>query len=274
MGHGNHRRKNIRRHRVDIPSGDIHVIRLDAVFCHEITTPPAINDLVAAGQGPGIRPGPHQGRHRSRDPGQGFQNRLAGQDPAETGPGGTASRFLRYRCATGSAMPFSRKRLSSARDTPSSWAIRTPAPTGPSAPLPPAWAPPTWRWASSKGSAPSKRRKPCASTSPAACPEGVYAKDVILSVIGRIGVNGATNKVIEFAGPVVAAMDMEARMTLCNMAIEAGGTCGICAPDRVTWTTCGPLSRMTTTTPEAALAAFRLPAGRRRRYDQPSSTTM
>jgi 3-isopropylmalate/(R)-2-methylmalate dehydratase large subunit len=63
---------------------------------------------------------------------------------------------------------------------------------------------------------------------------GVFAKDVILSLVGRIGVSGATNKVIEFDGPVVAAMDMEARMTLCNMAVEAGGTCGICAPDSVT----------------------------------------
>jgi 3-isopropylmalate/(R)-2-methylmalate dehydratase large subunit len=62
----------------------------------------------------------------------------------------------------------------------------------------------------------------------------VYAKDVILSLIGRIGVNGATNKVIEFEGPVVDAMSMEARMTLCNMAVEAGATSGICAPDRVT----------------------------------------
>ncbi len=65
-------------------------------------------------------------------------------------------------------------------------------------------------------------------------PEGVYAKDVILSVIGRLGVNGATNKVVEFTGPVVDAMSMESRMTLCNMAIEAGGTSGICSPDRVT----------------------------------------
>jgi 3-isopropylmalate/(R)-2-methylmalate dehydratase large subunit len=43
-------------------------------------------------------------------------------------------------------------------------------------------------------------------------------------------VNGATDRVIEFVGPVVAQMSMEARMTLCNMAIEAGGTCGICLP--------------------------------------------
>jgi 3-isopropylmalate/(R)-2-methylmalate dehydratase large subunit len=65
-------------------------------------------------------------------------------------------------------------------------------------------------------------------------PAGVYAKDVVLSVIGRIGVNGATNKVIEFHGPTVAAMTMDERMTLCNMAIEAGATCGICPPDQTT----------------------------------------
>lgn len=64
--------------------------------------------------------------------------------------------------------------------------------------------------------------------------DGVYAKDVILYVIGQLGVNGATDRVIEFAGPVVDGMSMEARMTLCNMAIEAGGTCGICMPDAVT----------------------------------------
>ena len=48
--------------------------------------------------------------------------------------------------------------------------------------------------------------------------KGVYSKDVILYVIGQIGVNGATDRVIEFHGPVVEAMDMDARMTLCNMA--------------------------------------------------------
>lgn len=63
---------------------------------------------------------------------------------------------------------------------------------------------------------------------------GVYAKDVILHVIGQLGVNGATDRVIEFGGSVVDEMSMEARMTLCNMAIEAGGTSGICMPDQVT----------------------------------------
>ncbi len=63
---------------------------------------------------------------------------------------------------------------------------------------------------------------------------GVYAKDVILFVIAQLGVNGATDRVIEFRGPIVDEMSMEARMTLCNMAIEAGGTCGICLPDMTT----------------------------------------
>ncbi len=63
---------------------------------------------------------------------------------------------------------------------------------------------------------------------------GVYAKDVILNIIKEITVNGATDRVLEFGGPVVDAMSMEARMTLCNMAIEAGATCGICLPDQTT----------------------------------------
>ena len=64
--------------------------------------------------------------------------------------------------------------------------------------------------------------------------DGVYAKDVILFIIKTIGVNGATNCIIEFTGPVVDSFDMESRMTLCNMAVEAGATSGICYPDKTT----------------------------------------
>jgi 3-isopropylmalate/(R)-2-methylmalate dehydratase large subunit len=64
--------------------------------------------------------------------------------------------------------------------------------------------------------------------------KGVYAKDIILEIIRRLTVNGATDRVIEFAGPVVDAMSMEERMTLSNMAIEAGATSGLCRPDTVT----------------------------------------
>ncbi|MCI5146238.1 MAG: homoaconitate hydratase family protein, partial [Candidatus Electrothrix sp. AR3] len=64
--------------------------------------------------------------------------------------------------------------------------------------------------------------------------KGVYAKDVILNIIKQLTVNGATDKVMEFRGPVVEAMDMSSRMTLCNMAVEAGATSGVCLPDRTT----------------------------------------
>jgi 3-isopropylmalate/(R)-2-methylmalate dehydratase large subunit len=65
-------------------------------------------------------------------------------------------------------------------------------------------------------------------------PKGVGAKDVILHLIARIGVNGATDHVMEFGGSVVEALSMEGRMTLCNMAVEAGATSGVCAPDMTT----------------------------------------
>lgn len=87
-------------------------------------------------------------------------------------------------------------------------------------------------------------------------PEGVYAKDVILYVIGQIGVNGATDRVIEFHGPIVEQMSMESRMTLCNMAIEAGGTCGICQPDMVTVDYLWPFIQSEFSDKEEALAEY------------------
>ncbi|BCA79843.1 3-isopropylmalate dehydratase large subunit [Desulfuromonas sp. AOP6] len=88
-------------------------------------------------------------------------------------------------------------------------------------------------------------------------PEGVYAKDVILHVIGQLGVNGATDRVIEFHGSVVDEFSMEARMTLCNMAIEAGGTCGICMPDVTTVDYLWPFISDEYASREAALDDYR-----------------
>ena len=88
-------------------------------------------------------------------------------------------------------------------------------------------------------------------------PKGVYAKDVILSVIGKLGVNGATDRVIEFRGPVVDSMTMDSRMTLCNMAIEAGGTSGVCMPDTVTVDYLWPFIGKEYSSKEAALHDFR-----------------
>jgi 3-isopropylmalate/(R)-2-methylmalate dehydratase large subunit len=65
--------------------------------------------------------------------------------------------------------------------------------------------------------------------------EGFGAKDLALAIISTIGANGASGYAIEFAGPVIRALSLEARLTLCNMAIEAGARCGIVAPDATTF---------------------------------------
>lgn len=65
-------------------------------------------------------------------------------------------------------------------------------------------------------------------------PEGVYSKDVIIAVITRIGTDGALYKAMEFVGPAVGEMSMEARMTITNMAIEAGGKNGVIGFDEIT----------------------------------------
>ncbi len=66
-------------------------------------------------------------------------------------------------------------------------------------------------------------------------PQYVTAKDMILQIIGDIGVDGAAYKTMEFAGSGIQSMDMESRMTLTNMVIEAGAKNGIIAPDEVTY---------------------------------------
>jgi 3-isopropylmalate/(R)-2-methylmalate dehydratase large subunit len=63
----------------------------------------------------------------------------------------------------------------------------------------------------------------------------VSAKDINLALIARIGAGGGIGHVIEYAGPAIARMSMESRMTLCNMAVEAGGRAGVIAPDEVTF---------------------------------------
>ncbi len=64
---------------------------------------------------------------------------------------------------------------------------------------------------------------------------GVTPKDVALAICGAIGTGGGTGHVIEYTGPVIEAMSMEGRMTLCNMAIEAGARAGLVAPDAKTF---------------------------------------
>jgi 3-isopropylmalate/(R)-2-methylmalate dehydratase large subunit len=66
--------------------------------------------------------------------------------------------------------------------------------------------------------------------------QGVTAKDLILAIIGRLGIAGGTGHVIEYRGETIRALDMDERLTVCNMSIEAGARAGMIAPDETTFT--------------------------------------
>ncbi|WFD29712.1 3-isopropylmalate dehydratase [Malassezia sp. CBS 17886] len=65
-------------------------------------------------------------------------------------------------------------------------------------------------------------------------PEGITSKDIVLYIIGLIGTAGGTGAVLEFGGSTIRALSMEARMSMCNMSIEAGARAGLVAPDEIT----------------------------------------
>ena len=220
-------------HHLDNPSGDIHVIRLDAVFCHEITTPGAISDLVARGKDKVFDPSKikavidhvtpakdsktaTQGkilrdwvrRHNIKDFFDIGRNGVCHAIFPEKGfvrPGFTIIMGDSHTCTHGAFGAFA----AGVGTTDLEVGIL-------------------------KGVCAFHYPESIRINIDGSLPEGVYAKDVILYVIKHLGVAGATNKIIEFTGPVVDAMSMESRMTICNMAIEAGATCGICHPDMTT----------------------------------------
>src|SRR5207342_3158144 len=66
--------------------------------------------------------------------------------------------------------------------------------------------------------------------------KGVSAKDIILAIIGKLGIGGGAGHVIEYAGEAIRDLSMDGRMTVCNMSIEAGARAGMIAPDDVTVT--------------------------------------
>lgn len=220
-------------HRVENPADDIHVIRLDAVFCHEITTPVAINDLVSRGkdrvfdpekikvvidhvspakdsktalQGKILRDWTR--RHNIKDFYDIGRNGICHALFPEKGfvrPGYTVIMGDSHTCTHGAFGAFA----AGVGTTDLEVGIL-------------------------KGVCAFRYPSTIKINVEGRLPEGVFAKDVILSLISRLGVNGATDKVLEFTGPVVDDMSMESRMTLCNMAVEAGGTSGICRPDNIT----------------------------------------
>ncbi len=220
-------------HRIDNPADDVHVLKLDAVFCHEITTPMAITDLIArdkdrvfdpqkikavidhvspakdsktATQGKILRDWAR--RHRIRDFFDIGRNGICHVLFPEKGfvrPGYTIIMGDSHTCTHGAFGAFA----AGVGTTDLEVGIL-------------------------KGICAFQYPQTIKIDISGSLPAGVFAKDVILSIIGRLGVNGATNQVIEFSGPVVAGLSMDARMTLCNMAVEAGATCGICYPDKTT----------------------------------------
>jgi len=101
-------------------------------------------------------------------------------------------------------------------------------------------------------------------------PPGVTAKDVILAVIGRIGVGGGTGHAIEYTGSAFRAMSMEERMTVCNMSIEGGARAGMIAPDDTTFNfLCGRPRVPQGEAWDTAVVAWRsLPGDEGARYDR------
>ena len=220
-------------HCVDKPVDDIHVLKLDAVFCHEITTPIAINDLIArkkdrvfdksrikavidhvtpakdsetATQGKILRDWARRnGIADFFDIGKNGVCHAIFPEKGFVRPGYTIIMGDSHTCTHGAFGAFA----AGVGTTDLEVGIL-------------------------KGVCAFKTPKTIKIEITGELPAGVFAKDVILSVIGRLGVNGATDRVIEFTGSAVARMSMESRMTLCNMAIEAGGTSGICYPDMTT----------------------------------------
>lgn len=242
-------------HIIDNPSEDIYVINLDAVFCHEITTPIAINNLVGrnrdrvfdrtkikavidhvtpakdsktATQGKILREWAL--RHNIKDFFDIGRNGICHVIFPEKGfvrPGYTVIMGDSHACTLGAFGAFATGVGTTALEV-----------------------------GIMKGVCLFRYPRTIKISIEGRMPEGVYAKDVILSIIGRLGVNGATGRVIEFTGPVVDVMSMEARMTLCNMVVEAGGVCGICCPDKTTVEYLWEFIKNDYATKEAALEAF------------------
>ena len=220
-------------HEVDNPSGDTRVIRLDAVFCHEITTPIAINDLVK------------RGKDRVFDPDK-IKVVIDHVSPAKDSKTAMQGKILREWARRNNIRDFfdiGRNGVCHAL-FPEKGFVR-PGYTVIMGDSHTCTHGAFGAFAAGVGSTDLEvgiLKGVCAFHYPktiridirGTLRPGVYAKDVILFVIGTIGVNGAAGRVVEFTGPTVERMDMASRMTLCNMAIEAGGTSGICLPDETT----------------------------------------
>ena len=225
--------KIFRSHLKDEPFPGTKVLDIDVVMCHEITTPIAINDLVARGKDRVFNPEKIKavidhvtpakdtktaiqgkivrdwaGRHNIRDFFDIGRNGVCHAIFPEKGfirPGYTVIMGDSHTCTHGAFGAFA----AGVGTTDLEVGIL-------------------------KGVCAFREPKTIRININGKAPEGVYAKDIILRIIKELTVKGATDAVLEFRGDAVRKMSMESRMTLCNMAIEAGGTSGVCMPDEVT----------------------------------------
>ncbi|MCD4678640.1 MAG: 3-isopropylmalate dehydratase large subunit [Desulfobacula sp.] len=220
-------------HLVDEPFGDVSVLNLDRVFCHEITTPTAIQDLVARGKDRVFDPEKIKAVIDHVTPAKDSQTAMQGKilrewakrhgikdffDIGHNGvchaifpekgfvnPGFTIIMGDSHTCTHGAFGAFA----AGVGTTDLEVGIL-------------------------KGVCTFKTPQTYKIEIIGTLKQGVYAKDIILKVIKELTVNGATNMVIEFTGNIVDEMNMDQRMTLSNMAVEAGATSGICLPDMTT----------------------------------------
>jgi 3-isopropylmalate/(R)-2-methylmalate dehydratase large subunit len=220
-------------HVADRPFGDTWVLTLDRVFCHEITTPIAVNDLVSknldkvfdpskikavidhvtpakdsktACQGQILREWAR--RHNIKDFFDIGRNGVCHAIFPEKGfvrPGFTVIMGDSHTCTHGAFGAFA----AGVGTTDLEVGIL-------------------------KGVCAFRRPETLRVNLSGAPKQGVFPKDIILALIAKIGVAGATDKVMEFRGAAVEEMSMEGRMTICNMAVEAGATSGVCMPDKTT----------------------------------------
>lgn len=247
--------KIFENHRIDSPSKGIEVIKLDAVFCHEITTPTAIVDLVERGKDrvfdaskikaviDHVTPAKdsltaEQGRvlrewarrhsiHDFFDIGRNGVCHAIFPEKGFVRPGYTIIMGDSHTCTHGAFGAFA----AGVGTTDLEVGIL-------------------------KGICAFKSPDSIKITISGRPKNGVLPKDIILNIIGSIGVNGATNHVIEFCGSAIEDMSMEGRMTLCNMAIEAGATCGICQPDMTTVNYLWPFIKESFNSKEDALLEY------------------
>jgi 3-isopropylmalate/(R)-2-methylmalate dehydratase large subunit len=242
-------------HVVDKPFEDVQVLRLDRVFCHEITTPIAINDLVARGRDrvfdaskikvviDHVSPAKDSNTALQGKILRGWARRHQIADFFDIGANGVCHAifpekgFVRpgfalimgdsHTCTHGAFGAFA----AGVGTTDLEVGIL-------------------------KGVCAFRTPRTLRVTITGRLRPGVFAKDVILAVIAKTGVNGATDKVMEFHGPAIEGFSMESRMTLCNMAVEAGATSGICMPDMRTVDYLWPFISQEFPSKEAALERY------------------